>query len=208
MALTLTAKTPDEVFDYTWQPPFDEGDGLASYEASASGVTIDSAGVDGNDITLFISGGTAGSVGIITVSAESNEGRYYEETLYLPIQASTNAYAYTARDVANFALRKIVGNGESAEASELDDAIERLGDMLAEWKACGADTGVPLPLTAGATLYVSDAFLSAIKHNLRVACHDHYGQPIDATDALAARRGLQIIKASRLPTEREGADYY
>lgn len=208
MALTLSAKGPNDVVRYLWTPPLADGDSLATYELTETGCVIESDERSEDGVAFYVSGGTAGATATITASAVTDDGEELEETLYLPIQASANALGYTVRDVCGFALRKIVGNGNDPDASELADAVERLNDMLAEWGAMGAQTGVPLPLAAGDTLYCSDAFVSAIKHNLRIACHDHYGQPIDATDARAAMRGMQVVKAANLPAEREGADFY
>lgn len=193
MALHLAAKGPTEVLRYAWLPPFVDGDGLASFTLAASGCTIDSSEESGDEVVFFVSGGTAGTTASVTAAADSNEGEYFSETLYIPIRLTTNAFTYTARDVVDFALRKIAGNGESAESAEADDALERLNDMLADWRMDGCDIGVPAPLALGDTLSIPDEYVSALKFNLRIACHDHYDAPITAYDADRADRGKRNI---------------
>lgn len=203
---TWAAKAPGEVVTREWVVPVPEDDSVASYSASVSGATKDSDERDGDTVFVTISGGTDGATATATLSAVTTNGLTLQATYYLPIQATTNAFAYTALDVCQFAMDKIAP--DDLTGRELERAVERLNDMLAEWVGMGADTGIPLPVTSTDTLYCSDAFVSAIKHNLRVACHDHYGQPIDATDARAAMRGLQVIKTANLPADRAGSDYY
>lgn len=193
MALHLAAKGPTEVVRYAWLPLFMDGDGLSSFTLTASGCTIDSSEESGDEVVFFVSGGSAGTTASITATANSDEGEYFSETLYIPIRLTTIAFAYTARDVVDFALRKVVGNGFSADSAEADDALERLNDMLADWRMDGCDIGVPAPLTLGTTLSIPDEYVSALKFNLRIACHDHYGAPITAYDADRADRGKRNI---------------
>lgn len=97
----------------------------------------------------------------------------------------------TARDVIQFALRKIAGLGENPSAEQEADALETLNDMLQMWQAGGLDMGATLPLEASTVLSVGDEFLSAIKFNLRLACHNFYGaeiSPLDMQFADSAKR--------------------
>jgi hypothetical protein len=208
MALTWTAKAPAEVVERRWTVPVPSGDSLASYTLSPTGITIDSDEADGADVVVTLSAGTDGATAIITATALTTGGLTLVETIYLPITAKTNAFSATAQDVVAFALRKVVGIGETPEAAELDDGLEHLNDMLAEWAGIGADVGVPLPMVSTDTFYTSDAYLSAIKNNLKMRVLDTYGEPIPPMLAFSARAGLQQIRQAKLPSDREGADFY
>lgn len=208
MALHLTSKAAGDTRAYEWAPRLADGDSIDTYTLTPTTVTVSGAKNEGDRVTFKVAGGVAGTTYPIAASAVTVLGETLTETIYLPIRSDAKALSYTVRDICDFALRKVVGNGNSATADELDDATERLADMLAEWAASGADTGIPLPITANDTVFAPDGFISAIKHNLRIVCHEHYGQPVDASDVIAAKRGLQIIKARNLPDDRMGADYY
>jgi len=207
MALNWTAKAPDDVYRYTWTPALAEGDSVSSYSVDVDGATIVADSLEDNAVVLFVSGGTAGSTATFTLEAVSADGETLTETIYLPIVASV-ATGPTARDVCNFALRKVVGLGEEPDADQEDDALERLNDMLRAWKATGADTGATFPLEAGTVLAVRDEFLSAIKHNMVLQVADIYGAEVSPLTVEAARRGLQLVKVANLPEDRAGAEYY
>lgn len=199
MALQLDAKVPSAVIRYSWVPPVVDGDSLstATLAVSSGTAVIDSYEVESGEVLAFISGGAAGETTVITASAVTSDGETLTETIYLPIRASTVGFTYTARDVCNFALRKVVGNGNDPEASEADDALERLNDMLAMWRIDGLDVGVAEVMTLGDTLAIPDEYISALKFNLRIACHDHYDAPITPHDAEMADRSKRLI-ANRL----------
>lgn len=201
MAYALAPKAPTSVVERRWTAP-----DAVSVATTATGVTVDSATVDGNEIVFVLSGGTAGTTGRITATVTTNAGAIVE-TLSIGINTSAAA-GETARDVCLFALRKIYGNGQEPSADALSDALERLNDMLAEWDITGAVTGAPYPLLEATVLYVPNAFLSGIKHNLAVKVADLYGRQLDAVVATQAMRGLQIIKSANIPDNREAAAYY
>jgi hypothetical protein len=208
MAHHLTAKAPTEVAERRWTVPVDADDAPASVSLDATGVTVDAEEFEGNDLVLTLSAGTAGSIASIVATVTTDQSRVIVETLYVPIITSDATIAPTGNDVCAFALRKITGNGVDAEATELADALERLNMMLAAWRKQGADTGVTLPVLSTSSLTIPDEFVEAIKFNLRNRLHRHYGVPLDADDMMEARRGLQLVKAANLPSEREGASYY
>ena len=208
MAQSWPSKAPTEIVERRWTVPVDPDDGLSSFTRSASGVTIVSYSTEGDDAVLKLSAGTDGATATVTLTATTSRGRVLVETFYLPIQVSTNAFAYTVRDVCAFALRKIAGNGADPSSDELADALERLNDMLASWKRQGADVGVALPLEASDTLYCPDEFFPAIKFGLLVSVHNHYGEPITAFDVTEARRGLQLVKSRRLDPATRSSAYY
>lgn len=201
MAYQLAPKAPTAVVERRWTAP-----DAVSVATTATGVTVNSALVDGDEVVFTLSAGTAGVAGRITATVTTNAG-VIVETLVIPINAST-AVGQTARDVCLFALRKVQGNGEEPTADALADALERLNDMIAEWDATGAVTGASYPLLEATVLYVPNGFLVGIKHNLLVRVADMYGRQLDNVIANQALRGLQLIKTANVPSNREAADYY
>lgn len=201
MAYALAPKAPTSVVERRWTAL-----DAVSVATTATGVTVDSATVDGDEVVFVLSGGTAGTTGRVTATVTTSAG-VIVETLSVPINTSAAA-GETARDICLFALRKIYGNGQEPSADALSDALERLNDMLAEWDITGAVTGAPYPLLEATVLYVPNAFLSGIKHNLAVKVADLYGRQLDAVVATQAMRGLQIIKSANIPDDREAAAYY
>lgn len=207
MATFLPSKTAGEVVRREWTIPVDSDDAPSSVSLSATGVTIDANSFEGDTLVLTLSGGTAAATGTITATVTTDKSRTLVETLYVPVIDSPAQIADTARDYVNFAMRKIVGNGETPDAAELDDALERLNGMIARWREGGADIGAPFPITANSVIYCPDYAADAIRFNLRVSCHDHYDAPITPFDANAARRGLQLVMHKNLPDER-GVEYF
>lgn len=193
MAQHWAAKAPTEIVERRWPVPLAEGDGISTVTAVGTGVTVNSDDYDLTEAVVVLSGGSAGATGSVEVTVVTVDGNTHVETFYIPIRLTTNAFTYTARDVVNFALRKVVGNGNDPESTEADDALERLNDMLADWRMDGCDIGVPAPLALGTTLAIPDEYVSALKFNLRIACHDHYDAPITAYDADRADRGKRNI---------------
>lgn len=210
MALTFAAKPAGAVYRYTWSVPVADGDSVASATLTVSSgtATIVSYDFDGNDVSAFISGGTAGAYTVIAASAETNDGETIVETIYLPVITPDSQLANTGLDVVNFALRKVAGIGESPDADELEDGLERLSDMLAAWNDQGAGLGVPLPVASDTVLYVSDSALLAIKNNLILELADLYEFEPSPRVVQNAARGLQQIKMGNLPADRGAAVYY
>lgn len=210
MALKLAPKGPGGTIRYSWEPPILSDDALqsATLTVTSGTVAIDSYSIAGDVVSFFASGGADGETTVISASAVTAQGETLTETLYIPVLAKAFALSNTVRDVCNFALRPIAGLGATPTADELADAQEHLDDMLAEWNETGADLGVKLPTTASDTLLVSDAALSAIKHNLRVRLSETYGQPVTQQTYMAAMRGIQQVKTFLLPDERDGVEYY
>ena len=208
MAQTWPHKAPTEVVERRWTVPVDSDDGLASFTSTATGITVVSSATEGDDAVYKLSGGTAATTGSVTITATTSRGRTLVETFYIPIFASTANIAETANDFCSFALRKIIGNGATAAADELSDAMERLNDMLAAWKAQGADVGTIVPVLSTTTLTIPDAFVQGVKYNLRLHCHEHYGVPLSQYDIEMAKRGLQLIKSTLLSDDRGAAVYH
>lgn len=210
MALKLASKAPSAVLRYVWTPQILEGDGVASVTLTvrSGDAVIDSYAIEEDGVAFFLSGGTAGTTTIIDASAVSDEDETLPETIYIAILSRDHLLGNTVRAVCDFALRPIIGIDGAMTAAELADAQEHLDDMLAQWATVGADLGVSLPTTSSDTLQVSDAAISAIKHNLRLRLAETYGQPVSQVAAIEARRGLQQVKSALLPSEREGSEFY
>ena len=205
MPVYWTEKAPGEVKSYEWLPDIQQGDGVQSYGIvrTAGTAAIDSDALSGGAVIVYLSGGIAGETSIFRLTAVTNFGEELEETAYLPIRATPNAFGYFVSDILNYALRPIVGIRRSPSAAELEDARENLDDMLAELKASGGDIGIKLPTDVNDRLYIADDFISALKNGLRVRIAEVYGQPLSPVTVAAAQRGLQRIKSSLLPDERK-----
>lgn len=205
MAHFLASKVAAEVVDRRWTVP---GDDLpTAVSTSASGVTVDSAEVDGSDIVLTLSAGTAGATGSVTVTVTTGLGQTLIETLYIPVILSTAVTADTANDYVAFALRKVVGIGEEASADELADALERLNALVADWRATGADIAATFPIISSTVIYCPDWAVSALRYNLLVECAPLYGVEPTALEYDRARRGLQLVKNKNIPAAA-AVEYY
>lgn len=204
----LAAKTAGEVVQRRWAVPVDRDDGVSSASLSASGVTVTANSFEGNDLVLTIDDGTAAATGTITVTITTSRGRTLVETLYIPVVDSPAQIADTARDYINFALRKIIGNGETAGADEESDALERFNAMVAEWRVGGADVGAPYPLADNSVIYCPDYAANALRYNLLIVCAPLYGYEPTPYEYQRAMRGLQIVKQTNVPAMREGASFY
>lgn len=207
MADYLAPKTASEVVKRVWSIPVDGDDGATSVSLSATGITVDNGSgngaLEGNDLILTLSGGTAAATANIVATITTDESRTLIETLYIPIIDSAAQVADTARSYIGFALRKVAGIGEVVTAEELTDALEQLEAMLAEWRAGGAEIGATSPLTADTVIYCPDWAVNAIRYNLRVNCAGLYDLQLTPMDVERARRGLQLIKHTNLPNKRE-----
>lgn len=205
MADYLAAIGPNETAERRWASPVEASDGAARVSIVASGITA-TAKLDGDDVVLTLSGGTAGQTAYIDVTVTSNDGFILADRLYVPILATTAGV--TAQDIVNFAMRKIVGNGETPDGAQASDALERLADMLEEWRVTGADVGAARPLSLSTTIYAPHSHISAIKNNLIVRLADIYNTEVTPGVAVAAVRGLQLVKTANLPDDRAGTEYF
>lgn len=194
------AKQPAEIVERRFTPATVYA--LQGVATSETGVTVDSAKIDGDDVVLTLSGGTAGATGIVTLTVTTSH-ETIEETLYVPIVASAAQIANTARQYVAFALRKIVGIGEDAEAEELDHGLEVLNALLASWREQGADIGAPSPVEANTVIYCPDYAASALRYNLLIELAPVYGAEPTMIEYDRARRGLQQVKHKNLPAVRE-----
>lgn len=205
MATFLEAKGPSETVERRWAPEAEYS--LEAVSTSASGVTVSSATIEGDEVLFVLAGGTAATTGTITATLTTQGGETLVETLYVPVIASPSQIAATARDFVDFALRKIVGIGESANDAELEDALERLSGLVARMREGGADIGAPFPLDANSVIYCPDWAVSALRYNLLIECADIYGEQPSAMEYEQARRGMQLVKHKNLPAERASEFY-
>lgn len=195
MADYLAAIGPAETVERTWSAPVVEWDSAQSVAVSATGVTA-TAKLDGNDVVLTLSAGTIGTA-YVDVTVTTSGGAVLVDRLYVPVIAT--ASGETVQDIVTFALRKMIGSGETPDADQANDALERLSDMLEEWRITGADIGAPHPLTLSTVIYSPFSHISAIKNNLIVRLSDLYGADIiTPAVATAAVRGLQLVKNANL----------
>ena len=90
MAFTpLTSKDPSDVADYelTIEGPGLGDDTLASVTATGTGVTVDSSSFTlPATVTVWLSGGTAGSDALVKLACTTTGGRTIERTFALPIR--------------------------------------------------------------------------------------------------------------------------
>jgi hypothetical protein len=208
MAVALSPKPSGGIQLYSWKPDLIEGDGIAGYSLTPTGVTIEAEQQAADEIQFFVAGGTTGQVHSIAASVDTSFGEALKETLYIPIMGPGNSFSYTAQNVIDFALRPIVGLNGTPTTSERADALEWLNDWLATMAGQGADFGVAVPLALADTIYTSDEFVQAMKNNLRVMVAEQYGRQVAPTTAMMAFRGLQQIKQRLLPDDRGGVDYF
>jgi len=207
MAHSLAPKAPTEVVERRWAIPVRDDDHALSAALSTSGITVPGYAVEDDELILSLTGGTAQTVGIVTATITTAKGDTLVETLYIPVFDSTALQAKTVRDICDFALRKVIGNGETADGAELTDAIERLEAMLHLWRDSGADVGATFPLDESATLYLRDSFVSGVQYGLRMLTQQHYGIPLEPLDVQMATRGLQAIKHANLGQRSEVEHY-
>lgn len=85
-----TAKDPDAVQDYLFTIPLDEGDTVAShtFEKLSGDVVIDSEVRAGDEVTVWLSGGTVGETAVFRVAWETVGGREDDEVITIAIIAN------------------------------------------------------------------------------------------------------------------------
>ncbi len=207
MAGFLAAKVAEEVVQRAYVVPLDKDDNISSVSATATGITVISTEIENDEVLINLSGGTTAQTASVVLTVTTDEGRTLIETLYVPIIASAAQIADTAREYVNFALRRIIGNGETPSADELSDGIERLNAMIAEWRGSGADIGASFPITADTVIYCPDYAVNALRYNLLIDVANLYGEPVTQMEAMKARQGLSLVKNMNMPEER-AATYF
>lgn len=207
MAAFLASKVATEVVQRAYTVPVDQDDNVAGVSTSATGVTVVSTEIEGDEVLMNLSGGTDGQTATIVLTVTTDKGRTLVETFYLPIIASAAQIADSASAYCYFALRRIVGVGNVPSADELSDALDRLNGMIAAWRAQGADIGAAFPIEADTVIYCPDYAVEGLRFNLLLDVASLYGVPVTQMEAMKAARGLQLIKNMNVPDERQ-ATYF
>lgn len=92
MAEYAPAKAPSDVLDYTWTPDLNDGETLAPAGVTATpvGITIDSEAIVSGSLSykMTLSGGVDETVASVVMSAVTDSGNTYTETIYVPITDS------------------------------------------------------------------------------------------------------------------------
>ena len=78
------AKDPESVLDWAWE--FSDwrgsGDSISNKTVTAeTGITVDSSAINGTQVVVWLSGGTAGESYDVTVQAVTANGRTVERTV-------------------------------------------------------------------------------------------------------------------------------
>ncbi|MDB4726112.1 hypothetical protein OAF54_01655 [bacterium] len=82
-------KDPSDVIDFTLNyAPLLQADTIASIVVTSENVTVDSSSVSGNDVTIWVSGGSAGSTGKITVKVTTSNAtaRVFERSFAVKVE--------------------------------------------------------------------------------------------------------------------------
>jgi len=203
MSYYVDPKTPNEVRVYSVPSELITGDGIASITVAASGVTVTDSEEVGDNVQLSVSGGSAASTGTITLTVTTDNAETLEFTVYVPVIATAAQIADTAAEYIGFALRRVVGIGNTATSDETADALERLNALVTMWRAGGAEIGATTPLVSGTVIYCPDYAASALRYNLLVDCAPLYGLEITQQEYMAANRGRQLVLHKNLPQERK-----
>lgn len=85
-------KDPDEVLDYSWTVPVDDGDAISAFSITPSGgttVTVDSSSFTDNVATAILSGGAEGEVAQFELRVDTTGGDRFDATAFLPVYTST-----------------------------------------------------------------------------------------------------------------------
>lgn len=209
MAHSFEAKTPAAVVRYEWVPDVGVSDIVlsASFVVVGGSAQIDEYGVRFGVPFFRLSGGADQETTKIEATALTQDSQTLSQIIYIPIRTSERLLTQTARDVCSFALRKIVGNGVAANATEMDDALERLNAMIAIWRIQEIDVGVVKELSADDTIAIPDAFITALKFCLRRDLHDFYGVPLSALDVQQARDAQAAVRAKTMSVENLSFDH-
>lgn len=203
MALFWSPKPSAATMSFDWTPELADGVTVAITTATMTNATLVSRKSDSQTVTFTISGGTSGQTASLAIVATTSDGQTLSETIYLPI-IGPGVLAETVQDIVAFALRKVTGIGETPDADQAADALERLQDMLDYWRLTGADVGAPSPLALTSVVYCPDGYLLAIKYNLILQLADFYGFDVSPVVVQNAAAGLAMVKAHNLPEDRPG----
>lgn len=169
------AKDPDEVADFTWTPPLDDGDTIATFAAAvASGtVAIDSDEFTTTLATVWLSGGMDGETATFTLTVTTAGGRTFETTAALLVASSDTPLltAFRIRYPAFVALADSAILYWLSDAARFVDTSWREADRdpasLAYAAHMLSETGaLPSAIPAGLTSFRSGAFSATMADGL------------------------------------------
>lgn len=90
---TWPTKDPDEVLDYQfdWTDRLEDAETIvtSTFVRASGDVTLGANDTAGAVTTIWISGGTAGTLSVITNRITTSEGRTYEESAKFRVRSST-----------------------------------------------------------------------------------------------------------------------
>lgn len=92
-------------------------------------------------------------------------------------------------------LSGVLQAGRAASAYQMEEGVDALNDMLAQWAQDGVDLAQPT-LTQTATIYAMAAHLRAIRYNLAVELATHFGVEISAPVAIIAQDSIRALRNS------------
>lgn len=198
------AKTPGEIALRRWEPQLPQRESLATsatitVDAGTVTATAEVTTFKGSDVVeVLLSGGAIGETARISIDVGTSEGATLTGVFFMAVRSEAPVLGSTARDVCNFALRKVIGNGEVASADELTDALERLNDMLMIWRVSGLDVGLGGVLEADTELNIPDFVIAGLKWNLREELHDFYGVDLTPRDMMKSQEAQAVMRAQLL----------
>lgn len=150
-------KKPDETVGYTidWAPDLPL-DAIESFELSVSSgsAVIQDSGFAGNIVSALISGGVDGG----TTVFECEVHTVAEQVLYKTVSLYTVAGAdpkipstSTKRAIVELAFQecRLANYQFDLTPAELTAALQKLDNLMAEWKATGRDLGYNYPVVYG-----------------------------------------------------------
>jgi hypothetical protein len=80
-------KDPTDVLDYVMDfTPLLQTDTISTHTVTVTNVTLDSSSVTNNVVTMYLSGGTAGTTAKVTVKIVTTNSRTYERSFKIKIE--------------------------------------------------------------------------------------------------------------------------
>ena len=106
----------------------------------------------------------------------------------------------TAAKVVERALARILVRQTEAplEASEIDDSIDMLNDMMTAWDGSGLALGYTIVTSPSDEVTVPDGALMAIKSNLAIQMADEFGWTVTIQLATSARDSFADLLTQEL----------
>lgn len=165
------AKDPQEVVDYSWVPPLDSGDTIATFTATTtSSVVIDSSVFTDTTATVWLSGGTANEAATFTLTATTAGGRTFEATTQISIIDSSALVAFRARypvfaSTPSSTVKLWLDEGVAETVTWPETAQPRAAMVYAAHKLAESGQGSGA-IPAGVTAFRSGTFSTSVSDSL------------------------------------------